>query len=236
MNFPFALADRLLPMYQASLAHIVPRARGIWYSEMFAFVVWCRAFRVNAVIESGVYLGQSSEIINHALPSITHVAIDHEWQREAFTRLQGSTLTLSGDARALLRKPFVDTGMTVAVLLDGPKGKDAIDLACNLLVRSQVVFVAIHDTYRLQDGAPSDARAEIEHRFSSRTERVWATDDLEFVTRYRVLDGSYYGLWLDERGNGKTPYTYVRDGVSTPMRSYGPTLTFLFSRDESSRE
>ena len=186
------------------------RPRGIWFSELFAFLTACRLFRVGSIIESGIHLGQSSEAIQRWHIG-RHCGIDRHVVQ----------LPRPGTIEVFL---FDRYGGRVAVLLDGPKDVAAVELAEEALALG-VSLVGIHDMYEL----PGEAR-EARYRLSA-LGPSWFTDDTSFVRRYQELDGPVSVVedprvgWLDESRSGKLPYFLVSDGSRfRAMLSYGPTL------------
>ena len=218
-------------------AYPVHYRRGIWYSEMLAFLVWCRARGVEQIVESGIYEGQSTEILARFYAKTSTVAIDavdrvlRPGVRERLQALNPRCRTLEGEAAvlvpALLDLPHLALTPT-AVLLDGPKGEPAIELAERCFRHPFVQFVAIHDTYHALDRRVRNAAREQLHARG----HTWSTDAPAYVRATQDLDAGYYEQWLDETGNGKLPYTLRKAGEDYPLHSYGPTLTFLFRRPE----
>ena len=201
--------------------------RGIWVSEMFAFCALCKHFGVEKIIESGIYLGQSTDIITSFLSDTNLYSIDKEIKQEVKSRYErrNGKWFLEGNGETWVSY-IIDTSsrdLCLAVLLDGPKGDAALNLALRCLRgNNNVKFVAIHDVY-----SPSAARVLMDDTFCSK----WYTDDPEFVERYKYMDEGKYDRWMDERGYGKKPYTLIRPEGTTKIQSYGPTLGFLFRED-----
>lgn len=213
------------PAFAIWAAETRRRPRGIWFSELFAFLTCCRLLRVDTVVESGIHGGQSSGAIQ-CWHQGTHYGIDRlpvECGRSSSMRF------LRGDALALvppLLGTLVGEGQRVALLLDGPKDLAAVALAEEALALG-AVFVAVHDLY--QPDEPEERAARCALRALCPT---WFTDDSRFVLEYQALDGPVDNRqedprieWCDETGRGKLPYWLVFDRTRlTPMRSYGPTL------------
>ena len=198
--------------------------RGIWVSEMFAFCALCRALKIQTVIESGVYLGQSTDVLDGFLSSEIQIhSIDRILKEELLARYKNNHRIkfYVGDGEVEIPRLLSQLGSDAmkAILLDGPKGGTALTLTKDCFKDDKnVVFVAIHDVY-----ASSASRSLMESSCNG-----WYTDDPEFVERYKYMDEGKYDRWMDERGYGKKPYILIRPEGVSKMNSYGPTLGFLF--------
>lgn len=111
----------------------------------------------------------------------------------------------------------------VALLIDGPKGKDALELAiasCSRFPNIKAVF--IHDMKKLSKGRASTGRFLLDKCF----ERFYCTDDMDFVNMTSSLDSASFA-------NAKRKPHYSL--TTTPryhryyfQDSYGPTLAIIF--------
>eukprot|EP00812_Abedinium_dasypus_P011016 NODE_459_length_1546_cov_848.672032.p1 GENE.NODE_459_length_1546_cov_848.672032~~NODE_459_length_1546_cov_848.672032.p1 ORF type:complete len:456 (+),score=80.99 NODE_459_length_1546_cov_848.672032:197-1369(+) len=118
----------------------------VFFSEALAFFAFCRLQGVTRILESGVYLGFSTEVWSHLARTV--VGIDVFVRPEAEERLaqRRNVRLLQGEGRELL-PALLDEAPSerTAIFLDGPKGELAIRFALQLSSRPQVAFVAVHD-------------------------------------------------------------------------------------------
>ena len=150
------------------------RDGGILPSEMLLFCCLCRHLGVTHVVESGRKNGYSLECLvrcGFAVTSIeSHPLPDAEWRLKAL----GATL-LVGPAGKLL-PDAVPAATQWALLLDGPKGTVALDLAKR---NTGYTCCGIHDMPR---GKPQ--RDEMERRHPD----AFFTDDSQFRDHYGFFD------------------------------------------------
>jgi hypothetical protein len=105
----------------------------------------------------------------------------------------------------------------VALLIDGPKDRKALDLLSDCLVKSPSVVVAfVHDLPRLTAATPSEGRRWAERYF----EHPWFTDDPQYVARFDFLDAPV----RDAAESGRVSWAPYRRGDNENQVSYGPTL------------
>lgn len=120
------------------------RPKGIFYSEAFAFLDSCGIADVDLIVESGVKNGMSTALISAGwsgpLISIDRDARVHPpdtFPRHTFIR---------GDAHEVVPVLLVrHQGARVGLLIDGPKGKNAMRLKDSAWQNPDVRVVAIHD-------------------------------------------------------------------------------------------
>jgi hypothetical protein len=212
----------------AALANESHESRGIFISEMAAVIGLAKELNLDLFIESGRARGFSTYILAKYLG--TQGVEIHSFERRrdddaiyAETRLAGTpNLTLHyGDActaiPALLRR---NAGRRIGILLDGPKGRMALELLSECCMRSNVLVGFIHDMRRREAGAPAKSRLLCEAYFP----RAFYTDADEYVARYRHMDQ----LMLDSHDSWR-PHHKGDQHVG----SYGPTLAVMaFSEDD----
>lgn len=138
------------------------RDKGMFYSEVYLFLLACSAHGVDLIIESGVKNGMSTRLLASAWPGEL-VSIDKDLRSlGSLEPLQGVRL-LHGDARkeipALLS---VSRGRRAGVLIDGPKGSAALALKDAIWEAPEVRVAAIHD---LPLGASGSSRHSHEAEF-----------------------------------------------------------------------
>jgi 2-polyprenyl-3-methyl-5-hydroxy-6-metoxy-1,4-benzoquinol methylase len=197
--------------------------RGILNSEMLAACSVCSDLRVDLVIESGRARGQSTYVLARWFRGTPTRIISLELERDgdavfAEERLHefANVELRYGDSLKLLPEIIAaHPGRRIAVLLDGPKGKAAIDLMRRAFAQSPDVLCGfIHDMRRQTPQREAlDAAAG----------RTFFTDDDEFVREHRPLDQSCL-----PRGE-ITVHTWRPNmkGRDT-IPSYGPTLAVMF--------
>lgn len=201
--------------------------KGVLSSEMLLFCSLTRHLGVANIIESGRARGNSTQMLAEyfAEPGGANISsIEYFKYTEdsliALRRLAGRyphLRLLFGDAFVLLPRLCARTG-PCTVLIDGPKGKYALQLASRLLRNEDVLAVFIHDSH--QD---TDIRPAIDQLFP----HTFSSDDPGFVQAFRSLDDpcwEVYRNWEGYRDWGP----WVRG--TRRMRSYGPTLTAIFNR------
>lgn len=192
--------------------------RGILNSEMLAVCSVAEELEVEVFIESGRWLGQSTEILARYFESkpVLIESIEAFWDDNAVhveKKLGGrkNLNLLYGDANttvpALIRK---HRGKKIAILFDGPKGAPALDIFELALAYSDTVVVGFfHDMRRPTEGMPNESRSAMESAFPD----SFYTDDDEFVQKFGRLDqGCEVALWRPYFIDGKT------------IGSYGPTI------------
>lgn len=151
-----ARAEELLPEFRRLTADIPPEAGfgGIWESEMFLFfaaVQWCKP---GQILESGRARGKSTLILARCFPEskIVSVELDRGTDNAIAAEEKLSSCPnvelLYGDSRKLLPEKLQEGD---AVLIDGPKGFRAVELALEILQTGKPCAVFVHD---FPPGAP----------------------------------------------------------------------------------
>ncbi|CAE8736248.1 unnamed protein product [Polarella glacialis] len=150
-------------------------------SEAFSVIAFCDLFGVSTIFESGVWDGWSASL--WASWGARVVAVDMELRPAAGQRLEafGSQVELlQGDGNKILAERVSGLVEDVAVVIDGPKGVEALRMARTLLVASKhVKFVAVHDA-RHWKGSPEIEEHGLQAFFYS--------NDAWFVNAYGSLD------------------------------------------------
>lgn len=123
-------------------AGLAYRQKGIFPSEMFLF--YCRAKQAGAdhIIETGVGYGGSTSYLARLFPDVPITSIDRNVRHAAGLGVK----VARGDAQWVL--PDVvrrSSGNALAILIDGPKGPPALDLARRFLGAEKVKVIAVHD-------------------------------------------------------------------------------------------
>lgn len=201
-------------------------ARGIFHSEMALMLGVCRELKIDVIVESGRARGQSTYLLAKYLPDVEIFSVDR--QRDGDTlfaedRLMPYTHRVAlhyGDGRAAVPDLVrINSGRRIAVLLDGPKGMDALDVLD--IVKPHIKVGFIHDMRKLDHGGPSPFRAEAERRwpnqFASRWPTRFFTDQEDYVRATEYLDAQVLAA-----GEASLWKPYVIKGEY--IGSYGPTL------------
>jgi hypothetical protein len=121
------------------------RPKGIFYSEMFLFVQACLEARVTLVVESGI--GISTSLLS-AVDRWPVIAVDRSETAVAGSSPAGVQF-VHGDAQTLVPHLIATCGHTrIGVLIDGPKGMQALALKDACLMYQAVKVVALHSPTR----------------------------------------------------------------------------------------
>lgn len=193
--------------------------RGILNSEMLMVISLLKEMKIDVVIESGRYLGQSTKVLAEALKGTrceihsTELNKD-EIAEEAERRLAGyeNLFLYYGDAADAIPEIVAShKGKRVAMLLDGPKGPPAFKILSDAIAEyDEVVVGFIHDLRNSYPGSMNPNRILVHDWF----ERIFFTDDEQFVKEFSRLDDDCHipGFW--------EPYEIAWRKAG----SYGPTL------------
>lgn len=208
--------------------------KGVLHSEMLLFCSLLSYFTCLCIIESGRGRGQSAEVLARWKQEHTNinsvVSIDKgappEDQEKANARLEGLPISLiHGDSRKILvQKVRQKRRENTAVLIDGPKGKRAWNIAKIILEFSHVRLVAIHDMH--QGPVNMGLLSAI---WDSQYE-TYMSDSHSFVEHFSHLDKECWkkhketASVRESRGGWTAPYQ--QGGGTSP--SYGPTLLCLY--------
>lgn len=227
LNFEGLLQEALVNerAFQRLLTIASPfRIRGILHSEMLMCVSLIRSLRITRVIETGRAGGQSTEILarwlrgNAPLIHFDSIELDDK-SADALPTVNrindiGFPVNLHfGDANVLLPELLDSCIDSTLVLIDGPKGIDAVTLAFQALMRDNVKVVCIHDIHKND----KRLRAFVQRNWSD----LFASDHPDFVRNFSYLDDP---CWKEHQQHnlfkGWGPYKRGRH----KMLSYGPTL------------
>jgi len=126
------------------------KSRGIWYTEAFLFCSICDILNVDAIIESGVAYGCSTDIFATYFDfQIISVDID---QYETFEKTKDrlkhhdNLSMVKGDGFEIIPEILKDgKDVKVGVFIDGPKGKEARQLRDSLSEFGNVLCFGYHD-------------------------------------------------------------------------------------------
>lgn len=223
--------------------------RGILQSEMLAVCGVCEALDVDVVIESGRARGQSTLTMARYFAGSKTRIVSLEWLRDADAEFAEQRLAAYkhvelqyGNAHRLLPQVLEQlAGLRVAVVLDGPKGQEAIELIAKCFAgnsngsagtpRAEVVAGFIHDmrqgtSQRATLSRPLQAvEAAVSSGTGGATPRVFFTDDPAYCERFGGLD--CVCLPKDEASITVHSWRPFKKGHEESV-SYGPTLAVWF--------
>ena len=190
-------------------------SRGILNSEGFAFCALADHLKADLIVESGICNGGSTTIIGKYFTEIPIISMDINTKMEAVVRTSifHNVTLMNGDSENMLPQ-IIDTfkDKRIAILIDGPKGERAVNLASKCMSSSNVVMAGVHDLYRRLYGKKKQDRVI----FDNLNIDKFVTDDETFVKEFGGLNVN----------NDGTPYTksdkYCSDG-----KGYGPVLGLM---------
>jgi len=202
--------------------------RTVLPSEAFAVCALCDLYGIDTVIESGVYEGRSTLFWGSwGNGRLSVVAIDEALRDGARKRLStfSNVSLIEGNAHEEVAKQIRRARKRrVAVFIDGPKNRPAIELAQGCIRHRNVLFVGVHDVNRLKEDVPKEARLLMDAAGAG-----FYTDEEWFTRLYSELD-SCESQHVDEGQDGMRwqpgRYTF-RDRPDRILGSYGPTVGFL---------
>ena len=194
--------------------------KGIFNSEMLLFCALSNYFKVSEIWESGRARGQSTKIIAEIYKG-TDVKIhsiellkDTEDSEIAEKRLKDYTnLDIKYGQSKIIIPENINKQKNTSVLIDGPKGMEAINLAGKLLENTNVKLVFLHDYHK-----DSPLRKVVKERFPN----SFFTDNNDYVEEFKDLDDN---CWIEHNKVCRYPY---RRGNRT-MQSYSSTLCVIFN-------
>lgn len=122
---------------------------GIFPSEAIIFLAQCKKHKIDIIIESGVKHGYSTTTLGHSgcdMHSIDIIMFDTTRQKFADNE---KVHLYEGDSRKIMEGIIKEhPNKNIACMIDGPKGKLAINLAKMALSYENVKFIGIHDIAR----------------------------------------------------------------------------------------
>eukprot|EP00933_Yihiella_yeosuensis_P033443 TRINITY_DN27147_c0_g1_i1.p1 TRINITY_DN27147_c0_g1~~TRINITY_DN27147_c0_g1_i1.p1 ORF type:complete len:427 (+),score=70.05 TRINITY_DN27147_c0_g1_i1:356-1636(+) len=197
LNGPFK--ERLLNAPQGGLSTSPGGRSSLRLSEVLAVAAFAHAFRVDAILESGVYHGFSTELwirwLSGAGGLERVVAVDKHIYPEAQKRLAphfenaSKVELLEGDGVEVLPHALdrlaKDGARAVAAVIDGPKHEKALRLAYELLSGHEhlVRFAAIHDARGFKRGPRASAWRQYGLRPLLFTDEAWFLRNFGWLDR-----------------------------------------------------
>jgi hypothetical protein len=206
--------------------------RGIYNSELVLITSLFKSLNITKILESGRARGHSTFVVSKILePDRRFLLVSIDFKRDqaslyAEERLKGNSSVelLYGDSNILLGKiskgKRIEEGEGYGVILDGPKGLNAIFLSIKLMrSKRPPKIIFIHDMRKLERGKPSF------HRYicSLIFDRVFFSDEFSITPQVLATD--------------KSVFNFIEPGEQYPIRpfhkgyyntgSYGPTLAII---------
>lgn len=201
--------------------------RGILHSEMLAVCGVCDALDIDVIIESGRCRGQSTLVLARYYEHSDRRIISIELERDENAEFAADRLApypnvelLFGESGRLLQG-LLDrfAGRRIALLVDGPKGIQALDLVQRAFSLSADVAAAfVHD---MRIDTPQRAVVD-QYPF-----RAFHTDDDDYRTRFAVLDDACLPA-PDREITAHTWRPFLKG--HEPIPGYGPTLGVYLPR------
>lgn len=216
--------EKTLPHFLKTGNRIPWQRRSILMSEAFAFCGIGDLCDVDIILESGIWLGRSTEIFASYFDPKPVVAIDVALKKPMVERLEKyDNLTLvQGDGPAHIKNVLKDPKIKRAgVFIDGPKESRAVRYAEELLAYKNVSFVAVHDAHK----------SKVKRMLMLLNHPLFFTCEKWFLTKYNKFDRKESN-W-DEEQNMKWIPHYIVSGkgknINWSLGDYGPTIGFVFN-------
>lgn len=205
-----AVGKEIRPLFESF--DVKPVDGGILASEMLLFLASVKHFGIRNVIESGRRNGYSTAILGECIErclllSLASIEIDPIAEVDDVLEMKYRHLALiKGDGERDVPKMYSRMSLPTALLLDGPKGPKA----ANLADRCNPPLFAIHDCHRWSgSGVENPWRKEAEKRYPN---AIFSDDD----------------LWLEEFSDLDIPH-WKRDYSSrSEMTAAGFTLMVVY--------
>jgi len=212
LNF-YEIFETGIDIFNERVMPNVKLERGILNTEGMAFCVLADYLGVDLIIESGVCNGGSTTILGKYFTDIPIISIDTMTKMEAIVRTSifHNITLITGDSTVILPQAIdVFKDKKIAILIDGPKGNDALDLADKCFEKENVLIIGIHDLYKGLYGKPKLDRI----RFDNLKLDKFTTDDDAFVAKYEYLNVGQYDPRHDKY-------------YSKELGGYGPVIGFM---------
>lgn len=216
--------EKSLPKFLERGNTIPWQERSILMSEAFAFCGIGDLFNVDIVLESGIWMGRSTEIFASYFAPTKVIAIDVTLKKAMVERLKkyDNLILIQGEGPSHIKNILKDPKIKRAgVFIDGPKESRAVKCAEELLALENVSFVAIHDCHK----------PKVKRMLASLNRPLFFTCEKEFLEKYSKFDRGE-SQW-DEQQNMKWVPHYIvsRKGkdFNRKLEDYGPTVGFIFN-------
>lgn len=203
--------------------------KGILNSEMLLAASLLKYNKANLVIESGRARAQSTEImarwINTVQPNTRFVSIEYDPKHpdvpiaaERMAKINQPVELVFGDSRLLVKDLIEADNVNTLMIIDGPKGIDALLLAMNSFKRKAVKCILIHDLHA-------------DEKFLRwLIKMIWSqpffSDDRDFVALFSHLDKQ---CWVEHQKHDQFKDWGPYKRGNRLMKSYGPTFACVFN-------
>lgn len=199
--------------------------RGILHSEMLAVISSIKEGGIEVIIESGRARGQSTKMLAQAFQNQPVKIISVELLKDEAAIFAEENLKeyknidlRYGDSNIVI--PEILTlfkDKKVALLFDGPKGKDAYNILAQVIIDNPNILLAFfHDCRKSSQDLPNPSREDIYPYF----DRLFFTDDLTYIENFSSVDKKC--LPKNNNINDNTWRPYLKG--KTKIGSYGPTM------------
>lgn len=197
-------------------------------SELLIVCTVANELGCGAIVESGRAWGFSTEVLarffKENIPIHSFELMRDEKAPAVEERLGAfeNVVLKYGDSRLAI-EPYINNlpAQRIAILIDGPKGRTAVDLGRRLAGCNKVVVCFVHDAF-----IGSHTRARVRRRF----EDVLYSDHCQFVHEFSPIDEVYQRNYGD--GNEEHRWRPYQKGDRT-QESYGPTVAAIDTREIS---
>ena len=206
---------KLLERFQEVTKKVPYQNHGIMPMEAFALCKFIKDTQTSIIIESGTAFGYSTEILGNMFPEIPITTIDHKQNygesvqnntKQRLSYLDNVKCIVADSIKKLPNLIESYQNETIAIFIDGPKGKSAIKLAYRCNDYDNVVFCALHD--------------QMEQKVSTYVPNL----DKEFTKKYKFLDDEVNLVKLYEpHYHGKTIGEFFPEGMGItfyPSKNY----------------
>lgn len=219
--------EKSLPKFLKTGFKVPWQERSILMSEAFAVCGAGDLYDVDIVLESGIWMGRSTEIFASYFAPKRVVAIDVSLKRVVVERLEKyDNLTLvQGDGPEQIRKILKDPKIKRAgIFIDGPKESRAVKYIEEFLDQGNVSFVGIHDAHK----------SKVKRMLILLGYPLFFTCEKWFLKKYSKLDRGE-SQWDEQQGMKWVPHWIIsRRGreLNRDLGIYGPTIGFVLNPEK----
>lgn len=210
------IVSKYTPEYRKKTGENPYQERGVLPSEALLICSIIKDSGIKNLYESGRARGYSTKIFGDFFRDdkylkITSIDIDRnsndsKYSEKILKEYKNINL-IYGDSTKMLS----EINKKSVVFIDGPKGDEAIILACDLIKNKNIKYIFIHDLHK-----DTFHRNLTENIFNN----VFFTDNLEYVKNFRNIDDN---AWKSMEKNGEKPYVRKNKNIN----SYGSTLAMI---------
>lgn len=132
-------------------------SNSVFFSEAFALYSLAKKYKIDILIESGVYRGGSTSVWGRTLSNLEIFSVDYvkeglnprqKWDgvRSTLGPLYPNITFIEGDGNKVLPEIIEkNTNKKIGVFVDGPKDEKGLNLAKKCLSYDNVCFSSLHD-------------------------------------------------------------------------------------------